>query len=299
MTSRIPHVRPCWRPIYLFFIVILGFWPVLAATGPVSPASGPFLWRVEGAQPSWLFGTIHSSDPRIATLTPSTWKALDSSRSFHPEIELSADVAAVVAQKLFLSEAPDLATRLPSPLWARVVKASSDLGLPEPILHRLTPGMAALLFSSPIEFDPDATVDGQLYQRAKSRSLKISALETIDEQMGVFEHLPEPHAIAALKDALDESDSGRPSQGKLLAAYASGNEQAVLAVVQEGFAKSAPMRALADPLLYRRNRLMADRLVPYLRAGGAFTAIGVAHLIGPKSVIELLRTRGYKVTRAR
>ncbi|MSU25346.1 MAG: TraB/GumN family protein [Opitutus sp.] len=203
----------------------------------------------------------------------------------------------MVSEKLFRAGTPDLATRLPSKLWPRLVRAGANLGLPELLLHQLTPGSALLLFSAPAETDPTATVDGQLYARAKDRNLTVAALESIDEQFAIFENLTDAQACAALAETLDEIAAGRPDDRKLLATYATGDERAVLAVVQAEFAKSAANRALAEPLLYHRNRLMVDRLSPRLGAGGAFVAIGVAHLIGPKSVIELLRARGYKITR--
>lgn len=262
------------------------------------PANRPFLWKVEGPHPSWLFGTIHSADPLVATLPASVTGALDGSRSFHPEVELSADVAMTLAAKIFATEGPDLSTRLSPALWARVQKAGVAMGLPDIVLQRLTPGLAALFFSAPAETDVDATVDGQLHTRAVAHQLKMAPLETIDEQLSVFEKLPEAQAIAALTEALDEAEKGRPSEKKLLRAYATGEEQAIVAAIEAEFASSPGNRALADPLLYRRNRVMADRLAPYLASGGAFVAIGTAHLTGPKSVIELLRAKGYKITRA-
>ena len=257
----------------------------------------PFLWKIEGARPSWLFGTIHSADPLVATLPPSVTSALDSSRSFHPELELTADVAMTLAAKIFAAPTANLSTRLSPALWVRVQRAGATLGLPDLILDHLTPGLATLFLSAPTDTDVDATLDGQLHTRAVAHQLTVVSLETIDEQLGIFEKLPEDQAITALTETLDEIEHGRPKEGKLLRAYASGDEQAIVAAIAAEFAASPSTRALADPLLYRRNRLMADRLAPHLATGGAFVAIGAAHLTGPKSVIEILRSRGLKITR--
>jgi len=271
--------------------------PRVSAPTSARPVSSPFLWKIEGPRPSWLFGTIHSADPVVATLPASVTGALEISRTFHPEVELSADLGPLLAAKLFASDAPDLSTRLPPALWTRVQRAAAALGLPDMMLQRLTPGVATLLFSAPTDTDVDATVDGQLHSRAVQRNLKIVALETLDEQLALFEKLPEAQAIVALKEALDELEAGRPNEQRLLRAYASGDERALVATIEAEFSSSPGARALADPLLYRRNIRMADRLKPHLAAGGAFVAIGAAHLVGPKSVIEILRARGIKVTR--
>lgn len=268
---------------------------------PGTPAKGgagrPFLWKIEGPKPSWLFGTIHSADPAVAKLPTSVLAALGASRSFHPEVELSAELATLLAAKLFTADTPNLSSRLSPTLWVRVRKAGANLGLPDLVLERLTPGLATLFFSAPLDTDVTATVDGQLHARAVARQLPITALETLDEQLAVFEKLTEPQAIAALTEALDEAENGRPKEKKLLRAYASGDEQALAAALEAEFATSPAARALAEPLLYGRNRLMADRLRPHLAKGGAFVGIGAAHLVGPKSVIEFLRARGVTITR--
>lgn len=296
--------------IYLFLIAAAAQKPVNAApdSAPAprpnnsqvvhkSDTARPFLWKVDGPRPCWLFGTIHSNDPGVATLPASVTAALDGCRTFHPEIEIAPDMALVLLAKMFQPDTPDLSSRIPPALWTRVKKAGGALGLPESLLERLTPGLAALLFSAPPDTDIAGTVDGQLHDRAVARGLTVTALETLDEQLGVFEKLPDAEAIAALTDAFDEADAGRPTEKKLLDAYASGDERAVVAVVETEFAASPATRALAEPLLYHRNELMAGRLAPHLKAGGAFVAIGAAHLTGPRSVIELLRARGWKITR--
>jgi Uncharacterized protein conserved in bacteria len=296
--------------IYLFFSSG-PLWPVAAAaeratggatsvasaTTPQRTASGPFLWKVEGPRPSWLFGTIHSADPAVARLPVSVTTALDASRSFHPEVELSGDLAPTLALKLFSMDAPGLSTRLAPALWRRVQQAGDRLGLPDLLLERLTPGLAALFFSAPPDTDVAATVDGQLQARANARHLAITPLETLDEQLGLFAQLPDAIAITALTEALAEVESGRPNEKKLLHAYASGDERLVVAAIEAEFSASPGARALAEPLLYRRNRVMADRLAPHLAQGGAFVAIGAAHLMGPKSVVDILRARGVRVTR--
>jgi Uncharacterized protein conserved in bacteria len=270
---------------------------VAPASTPLQAAVRPFLWRVDGPRPSWLFGTIHSADPAVARLPASVTTALDASRSFHPEVELSVELAPTLALKLFATDTPGLSTRLAPALWRRVQQAGDRLGLPDLLLDRLTPGLAALFFSAPTDTDVAATVDGQLQARATARRLATAPLETLDEQLGLFAQLPEAIAITALTEALAEVESGRPNEKKLLRAYASGDERLVVAAIEAEFSASPGARALAEPLLYRRNRVMADRLAPHLAQGGAFVAIGAAHLLGPKSVVELLRARGVRITR--
>ena len=196
----------------------------LAAAASVAPASTPlpaavrpFLWKVEGPRPCWLFGTIHSADPALARLPASVTTALDASRSFHPEVELSVELAPALALKLFATDTPGLATRLAPALWRRAQQAGAQLGLPDLLLDRRTPGLAALFFSVPTGTDVAATVDGQLQARATARRLATAPLETLDEQLGLFAQLPEAIAITARTEALADVESGRPNEKNLSA----------------------------------------------------------------------------------
>lgn len=274
--------------IYIFFMARL-----IANEG----TAAPLLWRVEGPHPSYFYGTIHSSDIRMKGMVPLVFKALDTCQSFHPEVELSPEVAGRMAARMFNPTAPDLETHLQPPLWARVKAAGTKLGLPEPLLQRLSPGLAALLFAvPPEETDISATIDGQLYEHSQSRGLAVSALETIDEQLDLFDKLRPAQAQALLVESLDDFEAGHPKLGKLLDAYISGDEGRIAGEVEAEF-KPPLVHELAGPLLYQRNQTMAARAEPYLRRGGAFVAVGAAHLVGPRSVIALLRAKGFRITR--
>lgn len=288
MTRPKKCLSPTLSVIYLFFMAL----PAISGT-----AAAPLLWRVEGPHPSYFYGTVHSSDPRIKGIPPSVLKALDTCRSFHPEVELSPEMAGRMAVRLFNPAAPDLETRLPPPLWERVKAAGARLGLPELLLHGLSPGLAALLFAAPPEeTDISATVDGQLYERSQSRGLTIAALETIDEQLDLFDQLKPAQAQALLVESLDDFEAGHAQLGRLLDAYVSGDEGRIAAEIEAEFTNPS-VHELANPLLYQRNQRMAARVEAYLKPGGAFVAIGAAHLVGPRSVIALLRTKGFKITR--
>ena len=46
-----------------------------------------------------------------------------------------------------------------------------------------------------------------------------------------------------------------------------------------------------------RNRAWLERLLPELRRGGAFVAVGLAHLVGEGSLLALLRAEGLVIER--
>jgi hypothetical protein len=94
--------------IYLFFMVL----PTAGGA-----AALPLLWRVEGPPTSYLFGTVHSSDQRAVAVLSPAFNALDTCRSFHPEVDLSPDIAERTVVRFLNPATPRFKiTRLPASL---------------------------------------------------------------------------------------------------------------------------------------------------------------------------------------
>ena len=55
-------------------------------------------------------------------------------------------------------------------------------------------------------------------------------------------------------------------------------------------------QTVTDRLLSQRNARMADRMAPILKEGGAFIAVGAAHLPGDRGLLNLIEKAGYRVT---
>jgi uncharacterized protein len=270
--------------------------PALLAPLLSNSVEAHFLWRVDGDQPSYLYGTIHTSDPQVREIPAAVLQALESSSSFHPELEFSPENLGHITAAIFAGgSGGDLAVDLPPETWARVVRQGEALGLPSFLLRRVPVQFLPVLFASPPEAEFDRIIDVQVYQKARDRGLRIHALETVDEQMAVFRQLSPEDAKAFLQESLSEAEKDYPTMRRTIELYASGNLSALESFLREEFARY-PVDGLEEALLNQRNRTMADRLEPYLSTGGAFAAIGAGHFPGAKGIVALLEERGFSVT---
>ena len=50
-------------------------------------------------------------------------------------------------------------------------------------------------------------------------------------------------------------------------------------------------------ILYKRNKRMLKRIIPYLNDGSAFIAVGALHLAGENGLLRVLKNKNYHVTR--
>jgi uncharacterized protein len=143
-------------------------------------------------------------------------------------------------------------------------------------------------------------MDSVLHERAKSAGKKIVFLESIESQIAAIE----PFATAAdIRALLDNLAYGRKQSLLLSETYVSGDDAKLSAMFDD---KTLWIAAGRDPArfgefleatLSRRNRAWIPLLEQLATDGGAFVAVGAAHLVGPDNVLDLLRARGFTSTR--
>jgi len=182
-------------------------------------------------------------------------------------------------------------------LYQRLTVAAATLGLPEIALRQYKPWAVATLLSMP----PSRTgqfLDLVLYQRALVAGVELVGLETVEEQLRLFEELSEADQVVLLKDVVDSFPDIPKLHEQLLSIYLR-RDLAGLVQLNEDLAKgseSATMKRFQKKLIEERNVRMAERMEGYM-IDGLFVAVGALHLPGPKGILNLLQLKGYKVQR--
>ena len=279
--------------------LIRGLFVLLLWLPWVAQASGSgLLWKVSGAgsAPSYLFGTFHSDDPQVLHLNPAVEQAFTAARCFVMEVELTPDTLMAVAQRMYYGEGQRLSEHLPAPLFKRTVQAMARLGVPREVVERLRPWAVVITLSMPPS-SGGAVLDMTLYQRALERGIPVSALESAQEQLGVFEDLSAADQLTLLRGTLAQAAEMPSVLAELKRAYLRGDLDALQTLSDrsmQGVDKALEAR-FNKALIDDRNRRMVGRLAPLLRQGGAFVAVGALHLPGVHGLIHLLREAGYRV----
>jgi uncharacterized protein YbaP (TraB family) len=292
--------------------------PAGAKRSTPAEGTGPFLWKVEGATPAYLFGTIHVPDPRVLALAPSVEKAFAEATAVYTEIPMDAATQMGVMGKIMLPEGQQLPEVIGKPLYDRMMKvvdttlngaSPGTAGVLGPLFLRMKP-WAAMSQLSLLEFLPDLMagrqpLDAMLYTRAQREGKKVGALETPDEQIAVFESFTLPEQTRMLELTLDELEKPKPD-GKtqtrqLIDAYLSGDMAVVTGVMEEAMSGD---RALMDRFkavaIDKRNTHMTERILALRKEQPStvfFFAVGTAHYPGETGIVAQLRKAGLKVTR--
>ena len=256
------------------------------------------LWKIEapGVAPSYLFGTIHSDDPRVTVLPAPVAKAFDGSKRFVMEALIDGDGLARMAQAMYFNDGRTLEQVVGKPLYAQTLKALAAHGASIEGVEKQKPWAVMMVLSMP-RAKTGRYLDLILEERAAQQDKPVSGLETLDEQIAVFNDLPLPDQVALLEEAVrSQAESDEEFEG-LLKAYLA-RDLATLAELsmQHKPGEEQLYRTVMDRLLTKRNARMAGRMRPFLDKGASFIAVGAAHLPGTTGLLNRIEKAGYRVT---
>ncbi|MEL6475953.1 MAG: TraB/GumN family protein [Pseudomonadota bacterium] len=277
-------------------------------------ASGKF-WQVSrpGTAPSHLFGTFHDTEAHDL-IGPEIWDVLSESEaalfelSLAEEQRMQADMAARPMELLYDVTQVPLSERLSSGQKVQIEAALAERGIPFAAAEQMRGWMLVALLGFPAcqveELQAGApSLDQRLARFAVAQGLGEGGLETYEQSLAAIETLP----FEEFAQASGEIGEGRAVEEDLrrtrLALYASGD---IMAISEFGIWYSeqqglSDARAMTDRFfeaaLTQRNIAWLERLLPALEAGNTFVAVGALHLPGESGLVELLRQRGWTVTR--
>jgi uncharacterized protein len=118
----------------------------------------------------------------------------------------------------------------------------------------------------------------------------------MDQQIRIFDEMPEAEQIAFLQTTLDDLDGVVALIDESTALWKRGDADAIGALMTESMRDRPNLRRR---LLDDRNQAWVPQIEALLSAGDtAIVIVGMGHLTGPGSVIELLRARGHTVIRS-
>lgn len=301
-------LRPASSLAALLLVVAPSF---ARASEPPIHGYGIF-WRVErdGTDPSYVFGTLHSSDPRVLALADKVEDPLDRAEVAIFEMLPGDDdrAAAVASFRLagLLPEGQRLEQLVGPELFEKAASAARQHGFDRNDVQRLRPWAVAMLLLPPSTADADDglphVLDVALMSLAENEGKPLYGLEDIGDFVRLYGNMPLDVEIALLQDVLEErtgKDRDRaPDVDGFICLYLTENIAATFDYDLTAAERSFALEAAKDEFeIRRRNELWIGRLLPYLDAGGAFVAVGAGHLPGERGLLSLIERAGYTLTR--
>ena len=277
------------------------------------------LWRIEkdGADPSWLYGTMHVADPRVVEMTQSARAAYDDAETVVVEIKevvnLEGEMASIMTDPslTMLPDGKTIQDLLGEDDMSRVEAVLEERGLPIAFITRMKPWLIFSLISVPeCELQRrnrgEEFLDMQLAKGALEKGKTLKGLETLKEQLAIMSGLPLDVQAALLADTAALGPMLDDMTRTMTDLYLDGNITMFMPLVRQTTAspdmvedKTGAYAKFEEDLILTRNHTMAERVQPILDDGNAFVAVGALHLPGEEGLVQLLRDSGYTVTAVR
>ncbi len=262
------------------------------------PFSQGMLFSVSkpGVDISYVFGTIHSDDERITDLPEPVRLALEETDQVAVEVVLDDAALLLSAAAMVFADGRNLPMVLGDDLYRLTTAAVEVLGMPEIALRQLKPWAVATMLSMP-QATTGQFLDLVLASTAKARGVEVVGLETVPEQLSLFDGLSDQDQIGLLKVTLNNLDRLPLIFESLIQTYLKRDLAGLVRLSKELSKYGDPELEIRfqERLIDSRNKRMVDRMLPLLEKGGLFVGVGALHLPGKKGILFILEELGFSV----
>jgi uncharacterized protein len=268
-----------------------------AAARPDGPLHA--LWELHGKHNTvYILGSIHVLRPSDYPLAPAVLRAYGNASSIFMEVNL-ADIDSQQMQTQLLTSArlPEGKT-LPAIMgdtrYKRAQALAQGVGIDLGIFDAFAPWFAAEAISQlqlqQLGFQPKSGVEMFFLERARIDGKSVAGLETVQDQIALFDALTMEQQADYLISSLEEAHDLPKEVDAMVHAWASGDTQ--------WFADQLKAEIGRDPVLYdsvlvARNRKWVPKIEALLNDDKNYLVIvGTGHLVGQGNVISLLKKDG-------
>lgn len=256
----------------------------------------PALWVIRDDDTTiYLFGTVHILKPGMTWFDEAVKDSFDASDELVVEmIKPDPAVMAKIVGDLAIDKTGiSLRDKLAADDRADFEAAMTRLNLPVAAFDPLDPWFASVNLSLiPLMrngYVTDQGVEDELLSHANARAIKITGLETPEQQLGFFDNLPEDVQIRFLNFTVDTIDEAADGMEQMVAEWANANVDALGELMNAGLED----RIIYETLLVNRNISWAEWVGQRMeQPGTVFLAVGAGHLAGESSLQALLAQKG-------
>jgi uncharacterized protein len=257
------------------------------------------LWELHGKHNTvYILGSIHVLRPSDYPLAPVVLNAYANSSSIFMEVNLAQIDAQRMQTELLASARLPEGKSLPGIMgdarYKRAQDLARDVGVDLAIFDAFAPWFAAEAISQlqlqQLGFQPKAGVEMFFLERARADHKSVAGLETVHDQIALFDGLSLDEQADYLLSSLKEAHDLPKEVAAMVQAWAAGDTQWFAAQLQPEIDRDP---VLYDSVLVARNRKWVPKIEALLNDDKNYLVIvGTGHLVGRGSVIALLKKDG-------
>jgi len=259
------------------------------------------LWELRGKHNTvYVLGSIHTLRTSDYPLAPVIMDAYRDSKALVMEIDLneidSPEVQSEMLQSAALPEGKSLEEIVGPARYQRAQNLVRDLGLDLSMFGGYAPWFVAEAVSqlqlTQLGFDAQSGVEMFFMAHARGDGKNVSGLETAHEQLMIFESMPLETQAEYMMSSLEQAHDLPKEVNDMVQAWRRGDTAWFQTEINADLGKDP---ALYQSMVVARNRKWISKIEAMLDDDKNYLVIvGTAHLVGPDSVIALLKKDGIR-----
>lgn len=254
------------------------------------------MWEVSGnglQQPSYLFGTIHMICEEDFIMTDVLKEKFKSTSQVFLELDMDDPSIRTKMMKVAMLPQGETLKKLFGNDYAMVdsfFQRQTNFSLA--LFNQFKPLMVmSMLYLKMLPCDNAASYETKFVTMAKEQNKDVQGLETIEEQMQVFDNIPDSLEVKNLVKMVKEFKQQQQQFAEMVRVYKQQNIDQLFDYVNT----SPDLMESQEDLLTKRNANWIPVMEKNMKQSGCFFAVGAAHLGGEIGVIALLKKKGYTV----
>ena len=255
------------------------------------------LWKISGndlKQDSFLYGTIHITCD--ATLDANTIKALEKTEQLYLELDMDdKSMQMQMMQYMMMKDGTKLSTLLNADDFKTLDDfLKKNINISAKLLDSFKPFIVTTMLYPKMMDCPFQSVENELIKVSKEQKEEIFGLETIENQMKVFDAISyQVQADELVKMAKNDLQKDKDELNKMMKIYQSKDIEGMLKMMDDSENKITSDNQ--EVLINNRNKNWIPIMIKTMKDKPTFFGVGAGHLAGEAGVIKLLRKEGYKV----
>lgn len=280
--------------MYFKHFLVITFALLCFSNSAIATDKGLF-WKLESPKGvvSYLFGTIHTDDYRVADISPTVLTAIKSVDTFMMEAGENRD------QNVLMLKEGNLASQLTEAEFDQVRELADFHVMHMGAAMQMKPWLLAVVFDLP-KPQTEFAQDNMLMTKADEAGKNVAGIETAKEHFSVMDDFSLEEQMVMLRAVLKRTPEQKIADfEKLMAVYLEGDSDKITALDEKITAGMLPANLwlkIKDKLLDKRSVVMADRAIPVANEKPIFLAVGASHLAGDIGLINAFKKAGYKLT---
>lgn len=281
-----------------FTFLLLFAVSLFSTTSTAQTLEKSLLWEISGnglEQPSYLYGTIHMTCD--ASLDANIKKALDDTSLLVLEVDMDdPSMAMKMANDIYMKDGKtlkDLVSAEDYTILSDFLKTQT--GMPAEMIGNIKPFfITAMMYPKLLDCAAVQSFENELMKIAHEQEEEVLGLETVEEQMAIFDQIPyKDQAQDLLRSAKDNMSFDKAAFQKMMALYVEKDIEGLAKLMEEDVNLTNTKHK--DVILDNRNKNWIAKIEDFAKQQPTFFGVGAGHLPGENGVIKLLQKKGYTV----